>query len=57
MWLCGTDNYMSLAENTAQTGQAFGDLNGYSLSLSQMSAHLPYKIAYDTFKNFIDAGE
>lgn len=53
MWLCGTDNYMSLTENTAQTGQAFTDANGYNLSLSQMSAHLPYKVEFSDFSSFI----
>ena len=52
-WLCGLDNYMSLAEANAQTGQAFGDLNGYTTTLSQMSAHLPYKIDYATFKELL----
>ena len=55
IWYVGADNYMSAAELTAQTGQAFSDLNGYNTSLSQMSGHLPYKIAYDTFSEHIDA--
>lgn len=52
-WLCGTDNYMSLSEATAQTGQAYSDLSGYNTSLSQMSAHLPYKIEKATFESLI----
>lgn len=52
-WVCGVDNYMSISEANASTGQAYGDLNGYTTSLSQMSAHLPYKIDYDTFKALI----
>jgi len=55
MWFVGADNYMSAAELTAQTGTAFSDLNGYNTSLSQMSGHLPYKIAYSTFQSIIDA--
>lgn len=55
MWYVGKDNYMSAAELTAQTGTAFSDLNGYNTSLSQMSGHLPYKIAYSTFESIIDA--
>lgn len=53
LWLCGTDNYMSLTEATAQTGQAFGDLSGYNTSLTQMSAHLPYKVTKAQFESFI----
>ena len=52
-WLCGYDNYMSLTEATAQTGQAFSDLSGYNTSLSQMSAHLPYALDFDKFSAFI----
>lgn len=55
MWFVGADNYMSASELTAQTGTAFSDLNGYNTSLSQMSGHLPYKIAYSTFESIIDA--
>ena len=54
-WLCGQDNYMSLTEQEAGTGTAFTDRNGYTTSLSQMSAHLPYKIEYSTFSGLIDA--
>lgn len=52
-WLVGADNYMSLTEATAQTGQAWGDLSGYNTSLSQMSAHLPYKLTKADFESFI----
>ena len=54
IWVCGVDNYMSASDLNAQSGQAFGDLNGYTTSLSQMSAHLPYKIEYSTFKTYVD---
>lgn len=53
-WLMGADNYMSGSEQTAQSGTAFSDLNGYNTTLSQISAHLPYEIAYDTFKALVD---
>ena len=53
-WLVGYDGYMSATEAQAQSGQAYGDLNGYTTSLSQMSAHLPYKIDYATFSALID---
>lgn len=53
-WYVGYDSYLSATEAAAQTGQSFGDLNGYTTSMSAMSAHLPYEIEYDTFKNLID---
>lgn len=40
--LVGADNYVSSTAQTAQTGQSFGDLNGYTTTMSAMSAHLPY---------------
>lgn len=52
-WFVGYDSYMGLTEATAQTGQAFSDLSGYNTSLSQISAHLPYKIEKATFEALI----
>lgn len=52
-WLCGTDSYMSITEATAATGQAFSELSGYNTSLSQVSAHLPYKIEKSAFEALI----
>ena len=53
-WLVGYDSYLSATEAQAQSGQAYGDLNGYTTTLSQMSAHLPYEIDYATFSALID---
>lgn len=54
-WLVGYDSYLSATAVTAQTGQSFGDLNGYQTTMSAMSANLPFEIEYDTFKALIDA--
>lgn len=56
-WYVGYDSYLSATETTAQTGQSFGDLNGYTTAMSAMSAHLPYEIDYDTFEALIDGNE
>lgn len=53
-WFVGYDSYMSATEANVQTGQAYGDLNGYTTSLSQISAHLPYEINYETFSALVD---
>lgn len=52
-WYVGYDNYVSASAETAASGQSFGDLNGYSLTLDAMSAYLPFEIEYDTFEDFI----
>lgn len=53
-WFVGFDSYLSATEATAQSGQEFGSLNGYTLSMSAMSGHLPYKIEKSTFESLID---
>lgn len=44
-WLLGYDNPVSTTASTAQTGTAYGDLNGYTLTLTDMSKNLPYELA------------
>ena len=44
LWAVGVDSYVSADETVAQSGQSFDDLNGYTLTLNQMSAHLPFKM-------------
>lgn len=56
-WYVGLDSYVSASATTAQSGQSFDDLNGYQITLSAMSAELPYKIAKATFESLIDDGE
>ena len=40
-FLIGWDGYLSLDEDTTQTGQSYDDLNGYQLTLNAMSAYKP----------------
>lgn len=53
-WLVGYDSYLSAAETTAQTGQSYDDLNGYNVTMNQMSAYLPFEISYAQFSSAID---
>lgn len=53
-WFVGKDTYVSSADQVAQTGTSFEDLNGYTLTLSNQEPHLPYEIQYDDFKDAID---
>lgn len=43
-WLLGYDNPVSTTASTAQTGTNYGDLNGYTLTLNDMSKNLPYEL-------------
>lgn len=43
-WLLGYDNPVSVTAATAQAGTSYGDLNGYNITLSDMSKNLPYEI-------------
>lgn len=54
-WLVGYDGYLSATDGTAQTGQSFGDLNGYNITLQQMSAFLPFEAQYSDFSSLINA--
>lgn len=55
-WAVGYDNYVSATAAGAQSGQAFGDLNGYTTTMSAMSAYLPFEVEKfeDTYKDNID---
>lgn len=44
-WLLGYDNPVSTTASTAQTGTAYGDLNGYTLTLTDMSKDLPFELS------------
>ena len=52
-WVIGVDNPLTAASQTAQSGQAFSDLNGYQTSFSAMSGHLPYKTTFAAFSGLI----
>lgn len=53
-WYVGYDGYLSATEGTAQTGQSYDDLNGYNITLQQMSAYLPFEIAPNLYDNYRD---
>lgn len=43
-WVLGMGSAVTASEETAQSGQAFDDLSGYQITLSQRSAALPYVV-------------
>ena len=45
------DGYLSLDEDTTQSGQSYDDLNGYQLTLNAMSAYKPFIVT----KEFLDS--
>lgn len=53
-WYVGYDSYVGGTAATAQAGTSFDDKNGYDVTLSQMSAHMPYAIEKSIFESFID---
>lgn len=52
-WVVGADTYATASADTAQTGQAYDDLNGYNLTLDAMSAYKPFEIEYELIKDLI----
>lgn len=53
-WYVGADSYVSATEVSGQSGQSFGDLNGYNTTMSSMEAHMPYEIVADTTGGKVD---
>lgn len=53
-WIIGADGYVSADATTAQSGASYDELNGYTLSLSGMSAHLPYSIEESGYTSLVD---
>ncbi len=51
--IIGVDNYASATAATAQSGQGFDDLNGYSTTINSMSAYLPFFCEYSDFSSFV----
>lgn len=41
-WVLGYGSSATASEETAQSGQAFDDLSGYQITLTQRSAYLPF---------------
>lgn len=44
-WVLGVGSAVTASAETAQSGQAFDDLSGYQITLSQRSGALPYAVA------------
>lgn len=54
-WVVGYDAYLGADDGaTAQTGQSYDDMNGYNITMSAMSAFLPFAIDRETFIGFVD---
>ena len=43
-WYVGYDGYLSATESTAETGVAYTDRNGYSVTMAAQSAYLPFEM-------------
>lgn len=43
-WYLGYDNPVTSTAGTAQSGTAIGDLNGYNVTLNDISNRLPYEV-------------
>lgn len=54
-WFVGYDSYLSSTEQTAQTGVSSDELNGYTLTMNQVSAFLPFELQKSQFEGLIDA--
>lgn len=44
-WYFGFDYPVTLGDGTAETGTAFADLNGYNITLNDLSKELPYELS------------
>lgn len=54
----GKDNPVTCTAGTASTGTAFGDFNGYNVTLTDVSKELPYQISETAITSeIIDFGE
>lgn len=54
-WYVGHDSYLSATDTTAQSGQSFDDLNGYNITMSAMSAFLPFEVTKSIVETVVDA--
>lgn len=52
-WFLGYDSYCSATDQVSQTGVSFDELNGYTLTLQQQSAYLPFEITDPSILNGI----
>lgn len=52
-WFLGYDNYVSASAVTGQTGAGLDDGNFYTLTLTDISAELPYEVQSEAIANII----
>ena len=52
-WFLGKDNYVSASAVTGQTGAGLDDGNFYTLTLTDISAELPYEVKSDALVDII----
>ena len=52
-WFLGYDNYVSASAVTGQTGAGLDDGNFYTLTLTDISAELPYEVQPDALTDII----
>lgn len=52
-WFLGYDNYVSASAVTGQTGAGLDDGNFYTLTLTDISAELPYEVQSDALADII----
>lgn len=53
-WYLGIGAAATCSEQTVQSGQAYDELSGYQITINQRSSALPFSIAEDLYKDFID---
>ncbi len=49
-WYFGYDFPVTLSDGSTETGTALGDMNGYTITLSDISKQLPYELSEDMIK-------
>lgn len=52
-WYFGYDNPVNLSAGTAETGTNFADLNGYNITLSDLSKQLAYEVSASAMSSLI----
>ena len=53
-WFLGYDNYVSATAVTGQTGAGLDDGNFYTLTLTDISAELPYEVKSEAIANIVE---
>lgn len=54
-WYFGADFEVTLTDGTGETGTAFGDLNGYNITLTDLARQLPYTVEASVVEEIINA--